>query len=285
MFAQTKREIRVRRESQKEIWPVEADEAQIEQALVNIYVNAWQAMPGGGDLYIETCNVVLDEGRVRPFDGKPGRYVKVSVTDSGIGMDEKTQERIFDPFFTTKEMARGTGLGLSSVYGIVKNHGGVVEVESEEGKGSTFSIFLPASEKEIEERRERLTDEIIEGSETVLLVDDEEMILQVGKEMLEALGYTVIVSEGGKRAVDLFMENQDKIDMVILDMIMPDMGGGEVYDRLKEADPNARVLLSSGYSIDGQAGEILQRGCDGFIQKPFNMEQLCLKVRKVLDKG
>jgi len=283
MFGQTKKEIHVHKKYQKEIWPVEADETQIEQVLVNLYVNSWQAMPDGGNLYVETRNVALDEEQTGPFDMKSGNYVKISVTDTGIGMDRAIQERVFDPFFTTKEMERGTGLGLSSAYGIIKNHGGIIHVDSEEGKGSTFSIYLPASEKEVAVREERLADGILRGVETILLVDDEDIILDVGKQMLKEMGYEVLAARDGKEAVDVYRENRDGIDLVILDMIMPGMSGREAYDRMKENDPSLRVLLSSGYSIDGKAAEILERGCDGFIQKPFNIRELSKKIRGILD--
>jgi len=252
--------------------------------LLNLYVNAWQAMPAGGDLYIQTENVTLDENYTKPFNMEPGRYAKISVTDTGVGMDEATQQRIFDPFFTTKEMGRGTGLVLASVYGIIKNHGGIINVYSEKGEGTTFNIYLPTSEKEGMEEEE-LPEELLKGTETILLVDDEDMIIDVGQGMLKALGYTVLVARGGKEAIELYRANKDNIDMVILDRIMPQIDGGKAYDRMKKINPDIKVLLSSGYSINGQAEEILDRGCDGFIQKPFNMRQFAQKVREILDKN
>ena len=284
MFGRTKKEIKVDTRCQKEIWPVEVDQAQIEQVLLNLYVNAWQAMPNGGDLYVETSNVVLDENYARLFGVSPGNYVKISVTDTGIGMDKATQQRIFDPFFTTKEMVRGTGLGLSSAYGIIKNHGGIIDVYSEKDKGTTFKIYLPASEKEAAIKEEkRLVDEVLKGTETVLLVDDEYMIVDVGEEMLKEMGYTVLVARSGKEAVEVYSKHKAEIDLVVLDMIMPDMGGGDAYDRMKEENPDVKVILSSGYSIDGEATEILERGCNGFIQKPFNMKGLSGRIREVLE--
>ncbi len=187
-------------------------------------------------------------------------------------MDEATQQRIFEPFFTTKEMRRGTGLGLASVYGIIKNHGGIINVYSEKGGGTTFTIYLPASKKGAA-KEEDLHEEILKGKETVLLVDDEDMIIDVGQEILKTLGYKALIARSGKRAIELYEKKQDKIDVVILDMIMPEMGGGVTYDRMREINPDVKVLLSSGYSINGQASEILTRGCNGFIQKPFNMKE------------
>ena len=283
MFGRTKKEITIHRRYEEDIWPAEVDQGQIEQVLLNLYVNAWQAMPGGGDLYLETENVTLKKRHVKPFDLKPGKYVKISMTDTGVGMDEATQQRIFEPFFTTKEMGRGTGLGLASVYGIIKSHDGIITVESKRGEGSTFTIYLPTSEKEVIKDKE-LPEELLKGEETVLLVDDEDMIIDVGEEVLGALGYKVLVARGGKEAIELYKAKKDKIDMVILDMVMPEMGGGETYDRLKEINRNIKVLLSSGYSIEGQATEILERGCNGFIQKPFNMRQLSQRMREILDR-
>jgi two-component system cell cycle sensor histidine kinase/response regulator CckA len=283
MFGRTKREIRIHTKYEKKIWPVEVDRSQIEQVLLNLYVNAWQAMPDGGDLYIETKNVAIDTKYAAPFGVEPGNYSKISVTDTGPGMDTVTQQKIFDPFFTTKEIGRGTGLGLSSAYGVIRNHGGIINVYSEEGKGSTFNIYLPASEKEVTVKKTKPSEGILQGTETVLLVDDEEAILEVGKEMLETMGYTVLLARNGKEAVDVYLRHVGGVDLVVLDIVMPDMSGSEVYDRIREITPQAKVVLSSGYSINEKASEILRRGCDGFIQKPFNMKEFSGKVREILD--
>jgi len=282
MFGRTKKEISVRGTYEKDLWTVEVDRGQVDQVLLNLYVNAWQAMPGGGDLYVETKNVILDEDYVKPFAVAPGRYVKISVTDTGIGMDKATRERIFDPFFTTKEMGRGTGLGLASVYGIIKNHGGFINVYSEKGHGATFNIYLPASEKAVID--EKIPEgEIRKGSETILFIDDEEMIIEIAEELLAQLGYTVLTARSGKEAIEIYGQQRKQIDIVVLDMVMPDMSGAMTFDRLKEISSEVKVLLSSGYSIDGQATEILDRGCNGFIQKPFNLQKLSQKLREILD--
>jgi len=282
MFSRTQKELRIHQKYQENTWTVEVDQGQIEQVLLNLYVNAWQAMPGGGDLYLDTENVTLDKSYIKPFHVEPGRYVKISVSDTGVGMDEATIQRIFEPFFTTKEMGRGTGLGLASAYGIVKNHGGIINVYSEKGEGTTFNIYLPASEKEVIEER-KLPEELVKGEETVLLVDDEDIIIDVGSKMLERLGYKILLARNGKEAAELYWKNKEKIDLVILDMIMPGMSGGETYNHLVRINPNVKVLLSSGYSINEQATEILERGCSGFIQKPFNLETLSQKMREILD--
>ncbi|MBW1690358.1 MAG: PAS domain S-box protein [Deltaproteobacteria bacterium] len=282
-FAAAKREIRVHLELTDDIWGILADQGQIEQVLLNLYVNAIDAMPTGGDLVLKTEKVTHRDMKDKPYQVKPGNYVLITVRDTGVGMDEKIIERIFEPFFTTKGFTKGTGLGLASVYGIVKANGGYIDVKSKKGQGTTFSIYLPASRKKLREEHER-SSEIITGTETILLADDEKMILDVGTQILETMGYTVMVARGGKEALDIYEENIDTIDLVILDMIMPDMGGGEAFDRLKEINPGVKVLLSSGYSIDGKAQEIMARGCGGFIQKPFSVEDLSQKIREILDQ-
>jgi PAS domain S-box-containing protein len=282
MFGRTKKEINIYKDYQKFVWTVEVDQGQIGQVLMNLFVNAWQAMPDGGALSIATANVTLDANYVKPFQVKPGRYVTVSITDTGQGMDEKIKKRIFEPFFTTKEMGRGTGLGLATVYGIVKNHDGFIEVDSKKGEGSTFKVYLPAAKIEVVQEK-RADEKLVRGSENVLLVDDEDLIIDVGERILKRMGYTVLVARSGREAIEIYSEKKSEIEMVILDMIMPDISGGEVYDRLREINQDIKVLLSSGYSLRGQARDILARGCKGFIQKPFNMRELSHKLREVLE--
>jgi len=282
MFGRTKKEIIIHQKRQKDIWTVDVDRGQIEQVLMNLYINAWQAMSGAGEIYLETENITLDDAFVIPYRVDTGRYVKLSVVDTGSGMDETTQQKIFDPFFTTKEVSRGTGLGLASAYGIIRNHGGIIKVRSKVGEGATFTIYLPASEKMVPEEK-ALSEEVKKGKETVLLIDDEDAIVDVGRKLLEALGYKVFVANGGKEAIEIYKKNQGEIDLVVLDMIMPQMGGAETYDHLKEVCPDIKVLLSSGYSIDGLAKTILAKGCDGFIQKPFGIKDLSQKLREILD--
>ncbi|PLX48898.1 MAG: hybrid sensor histidine kinase/response regulator [Desulfobacteraceae bacterium] len=283
-FGKTRKEIVISKDLDEDLFSVKADGSQIEQVLINLFINAADAMPGGGDLFLQTANVTHKEMKGKPYTPKPGKYVMIKVKDNGTGMDQKTITRIFQPFFTTKEMSLGSGLGLASVYGIVKGHGGYIDVESEKGHGSVFSIYIPASEAPIQ-KDPIVSERIVEGDETILLVDDEEMIIDVGGQLLEKLGYTILEAGGGKEAIQIYQENKDNIDMIILDMIMPDMEGSEVYDKIKKIDPEVKVLLSSGYSIDGQATEILKRGCNGFIQKPFNLKSLSNKIREILNKS
>jgi len=302
-FETTRKDIRVHQDLDKDLSGIKADQGQIEQVLLNLYVNAADAMPQGGDLFLHTTNVTHEDMKERPYTPKPGNYALLTVRDTGVGMDKKTMDRIFDPFFTTKGLAKGTGLGLASVYGIIKAHSGYIDVESKKGQarpprlspaerddggqGTTFYIYLPAIEaKGMAQRAEGMEqEEMNPGKETILLVDDEEMILDVGQALLKALGYKVLIAGSGKEALEIYKKNKEKIDLVILDMIMPVTGGGETYDRMKEINPDIKVLLSSGYSIDGQATEILKRGCDGFIQKPFTMKELSQSIREVLEKG
>ena len=281
-FGRTRNEVRIHKRFAEDLGTTLVDRNQIEQVLLNLLVNAWQAMPDGGDLTVATQNRSLSAPEGRRHGIEAGDYVVVEITDTGIGMDAKIRKRIFEPFFSTKSRARGTGLGLASAYGIVKNHGGAITVASEPGQGSTFTVLLPASGRPPEETMQ-ITETAARGSETILLVDDEAMILSVGAELLKHLGYRVLTADSGKAALEKFAANAAAIDLVILDLIMPDVGGRETFERLRSISPNVRVLLSSGYSIDGEASEILDRGCNGFIQKPFNLQQLAQKLRSVLD--
>jgi len=282
-FGRTRKQITIRRELADDLFPIEADSGQIEQVVLNLLVNAADAMPGRGDLFLQTMNVTHKDMTGKLYKPKPGSYVLLKITDTGSGMDKETMERIFDPFFTTKEMGRGTGLGLASAYGIIKGHGGYIDVESKKGKGTTFSIYLPASKKEVH-KAVKTAEEVIEGTGTVLLVDDEQVILEVGQDLLEAMGYRVLIARDGNEAIEVYKKNRDEIEIVVLDMVMPGMGGGEAYDRIKGINPDIKILLSSGFSIDGEPTEILERGCDGFIQKPFKMKELSQAIREVLEK-
>src|SRR4030043_128518 len=280
-FGRTRKNITIHRDLAGNLFACEADQGQIEQVLMNLFVNSADAMPEGGDLFLKTAHVDFEEIKGRGYLPNPGDYILLTVTDTGVGMDSKTIDRIFDPFFTTKEWGRGTGLGLASTYGIVKGHGGYIEVESEKGRGSTFKVYLPASGKPAQQTV-RPSAPISKAIGTVLLVDDEEVILDVSEKVLKVLGYKVLVARSGAEAIEIFKKHQDSIDLVLLDIIMPHMGGGEVYDRLKEISPEVKVLLSSGYSIDGEASKIMARGCNGFIQKPFDIMQLSQSIRAIL---
>jgi two-component system, cell cycle sensor histidine kinase and response regulator CckA len=282
MFGRTKREIVIRRAYQDGVWAVEVDEGQIEQVLLNFYLNAWQAMPGGGTLTITTANRTIDAMCAQQTDLQAGRYVTVRVADTGIGMDEEVRQRIFEPFFSTKGPERGTGLGLASAYSIIANHGGAITVESRKGAGTAFTVFLSATDKPVV-KETAVAGEIMPGDETVLLVDDEEAIRDVGLEILEALGYAPVAAGNGDQALDILRQRSGRIDLAIVDLVMPGMNGGALCDRLREVHPGIKLLLSSGYSLDGETASIMERGCHGFIQKPFAIRELSHKLRQILD--
>jgi CheY-like chemotaxis protein len=277
----TRKDITIYYDLAPDLSPVEADQNQIEQVLMNLYINASDAMTEGGDLFLKTRNTYLEEIAGKPYKTIEGDYVMLKVQDTGTGMDQRTMDRIFDPFFTTKDMGRGTGLGLASVYGIIKGHGGYIDVDSKKDRGTIFTIYLPASGKAIVESSD-VAKKATKGKGTILIVDDEKHVLDTGAKMLKALGYTVLKSESGTEAIDIYKKHKDRIQLVVLDMVMPAMSGGQTFDQIKEINPNACVLLSSGYSIEGKASEILDRGCDGFIQKPYDIEKLSEKIKSIM---
>ncbi len=282
MFGRTKKEIVIHLDLQSEVWSVEADRGQIEQVLLNLYVNAWQAMPSGGELFLKTENIILKKGDRETATVQSGEYVCIMVRDTGMGMDAETLQKIFDPFFTTKQRERGTGLGLASAYGIVRNHGGGILCKSKPNSGTTFSIYLAKSDK-VPVAESGTVVEMQSGSETIMIVDDEDMVIEIGQEMLEHLGYQVVAARGGHDAVALFKDRSDSIDMVILDMVMPEMNGAQTFEALRKISPQLPVLLCSGYSLDGEASEIIASGCNGFIQKPFDIEGLSQRIREILE--
>jgi signal transduction histidine kinase/ActR/RegA family two-component response regulator len=281
MFGRTKKEIRIHYKFQDPSPVAIADLRQIEQVLLNLYINAWQAMPEGGDLYLETSAIELGDTYCQSYAACGGRFAKIAVTDTGVGMDSATCERVFDPFFTTKKKSRGTGLGLASAYGIIKNHNGIITVESQMGVGTTFNVYLPFSHQPVP--KEMSVDaELRKGSGTILLVDDEKLVLDVSKAILEKLGYHVLVADNGVQAIQTVRQGAQKLDLVILDMIMPGLAGGKTFESIREIGPEIPVLLSSGYSRNRQVEEIIRKGANGFIQKPFQVAELSQIVRTVI---
>ncbi|HEX8948421.1 MAG TPA: ATP-binding protein [Dissulfurispiraceae bacterium] len=267
----------------KDLPLVRADATQIQQVIMNLAVNARDAMPDGGTLTIETETLDTED---RSSDNTPlsgSGFVKLSISDTGTGMDTDTQRRIFDPFFTTKETGKGTGLGLYIVHSVVSNHGGYVNLYSEPGKGTRFAIYLPIAKGDTAEDVYRSEDNI-RGSETVLIIDDDIDVRELCRDMLEPLGYTVLSAGNGSDGINLFRQMKDKISVVVLDMIMPKMGGNEVYHALRTIDPALRVVLCSGYSHNGFAGidSLLKRGVKAFIQKPFTRFAIAHAIRKAL---
>jgi PAS domain S-box-containing protein len=268
------------------LWPIRGNQGQLEQVLVNLGTNAKDAMPNGGRLVIKTENIVLDEQYCRQHaEVIPGSYVLMTVSDTGLGMDTETARQIFDPFFTTKEVGKGTGLGLSMVYGVVKSHGGYISCYSEPGVGTTFRIYLPVSgaDSVTESVKRLMTETITGGDETILLVDDEEALRDIGREMLSNLGYRVITADSGETAIQNYRNNDGPIDMVILDVNMPGMGGFQCLRELNQLNPDLPVIIASGYSVDEHQRSMITSGAAGFVAKPFRRLDLLKKVRDVLD--
>ncbi len=268
------------------LWPVKIDPAQTHQLLANLCVNARDAINGVGHVTIETRNVTLDETYCgRHTDIPFGEYVMMAVTDNGCGMDENTRENLFEPFFTTKEVGQGTGLGLSTVYGIVKQNDGYIEVTSELGEGATFNIYLPKTEEDLEGKQISVAETMVEGSETVLVVEDEPSILRLTESVLERLGYTVITTHSPLKAIDLITRYERPIDLLITDVVMPGMNGQELMARIEELVPNVKVLFISGYTADAMAHRGFLANDIHFLQKPFSNKTLAEKVRTVLDQS
>lgn len=262
---------------------VMADHIQIDQVLMNLCTNARDAMPDGGILTIETGLMKLDMDFTAAYDyGRPGTYAVISVSDTGIGIDEKTRGRIFEPFYTTKEVGKGSGLGLSIVYGIIKQHNGYITCFSEPGRGSTFRIYLPISRPEVSAEYPEDLPGIESQSATVLLAEDEQTSRELTKQVLEKFGYNVIEAADGKEALSRFIENRDRIDIIILDVIMPKMNGKEVYERIRKIRPDVKVILTSGYPADFiQKQAIINQGIN-FMAKPLSPAVLVKKVKEEL---
>ncbi|MBZ5720985.1 MAG: PAS domain S-box protein [Acidobacteriia bacterium] len=261
-----------------------ADAGQIEQVIMNLVVNSKDAMPNGGKIIIQTANVSLDDDLRREYSYiRPGPYVMLSISDTGVGMDKETQSRIFEPFFTTKEKGKGTGLGLSTAYGIIKQSGGYVFVHSELGRGTTFRIYLPQADEPAEPLSHvRASQAASGGSETVLLVEDEESVRQLVRETLEAKGYKVLEAEQGHSALEIAAAHQGSIDMLITDVVMPGMSGRELAQRLSGSHPRTKVLYVSGYTEDAIVHQGVLDPGTAFLQKPFTLQALSRKVRDVL---
>lgn len=260
------------------------DPNQIEQVLVNLCLNARDAMPEGGTITIETRNVFLDESFCKTHAlSMPGEYIYLSVTDSGEGMDKYTMEHMYEPFFTTKKPGEGTGLGLSIVYGIIGNHGGQIICYSEQGVGTTFKMYLPVNSMDKDDKALDQENLDMEGSETILLIDDEEPILKIAKGVLEIFGYKTYLATGGREGLELFQRKKDEIDLVVLDLMMPGMDGVECLRELSKHSPRPKVLVASGYAVGESISSVLKLGASGIIRKPFEIKQMLKTVRDVLD--
>ena len=270
----------------KDLKIIHADSGQIEQILLNLALNASHAMPGEGKISIETRNIVLDKDvRTTNRGADRGEYVLLKITDTGHGIEKEVQHRMFEPFFTTKEPGKGTGLGLSMVYSIVKNHHGHIECDSAPGAGTRFNIYFPVStsanvlKDEIPTKKEKLAT----GNETILVIEDDESVLDALKRMLEHFGYSIITASNGERAIDIYLAEQERIDLVILALNMPGMGGRRCLERMLEIKPDLKTIITSGYSSAASVEDINKSGTFVFIEKPYQIEDLLRAIREVVD--
>ena len=263
---------------------INADKTQIEQVIMNLAINARDAMPEGGKLIFDTSNVAIDEGYMKSHLGAvPGSYVLLTVSDTGSGIDKDSVEHIFEPFYTTKERGKGTGLGLAMVYGIVKSHDGYIMCYSEKEKGTTFKAYFPVAETETSELQPE--EEIMDirfGNETILIVDDEENLRKIGKEMLTKFGYKAFTASSGEAALKTYRKRKNEIDLIIMDLIMPGMGGKKCLGKIIKIDPGAKIIIASGYSDDEHTKEIFRLGARGFLRKPYDISQLLKVIRNAL---
>lgn len=278
--------INIHTELEPMLMRVKGDPIQIKQALYNLYINAADAMPDGGNLFLKTSIVTSNELAGHANGSPKKKFVSVLVADTGIGMDQSTLEHLFEPFFTTKEDGKGTGLGLTSAYGIVKGHGGYIDVESTPGKGTRFNMYFPAYRKSVKPvvRARTITikpDIHFRTDGTVLFVDDDQIIREVSARMLETVGFRVKKASNGRQAIDIWKRMGEKIDLVILDLMMPDMNGDEVFKKIKKIDPKVKVLISSGKGCNERVEQMMKHGCLGFIEKPFNIDQLSQKIEEI----
>lgn len=283
MFLRSNSHLRIHEIFEKNLRQTLVDRVQIGQVLLSLYMNAAEAMPEGGDLYLQSENVYLDEAYAQPFSGAPGWYVKVSVTDTGQGLNDESKRRIFEPFFSPYRPIRYEGLGLAAAYGTIKSHKGIINVYSEEGHGTTFNIYLPVLKKESPGKPSKM--KAYTGAETILIVDDDPLTSQVARDILELRGYRVMMAENGKEAIEIYSEYKNRIHLVLLDVIMPDLNGDQVLPALKKQNPAVLVIVTSGYNVNRQISAMLDAGCKDFIQKPFQSQTLLNKVRVALDNG
>jgi CheY-like chemotaxis protein len=268
------------------LWPIKADRSQMEQVIVNLAVNARDAMPTGGSLVIKTKNVILDDqtDEASVFQAAPGEYIMLAVRDTGIGMSQTIQAHIFEPFYTTKERGRGTGLGLATVYGIIQQSGGDIRVYSEVGQGTTFKIYLPRTNKPVTKPPTQQNAVTLQtGSEMILLCEDDEGVRSLVSDILHMQGYTVLEAQDGQIALQLAAKHGDSITLLLTDVVMPSISGKALAEQVTRYQPNLKVLYMSGYNKE----EITHHGVPNpgaaFLQKPFNFTTLIDKVRQVLD--
>ena len=282
-FEKTRKDVHVHTKYEENLWPIEVDSVKIKQVIMNIVVNALHAMPNGGDLHIHTQNVVLERNTLKHLKHKPGKYVKLSILDTGIGMDKATMQRVFEPFFTTKKMGpqKGTGLGLASAYGIIKNHNGFITVQSTKGKGSNFSVFLPGMKARMLEHNEDPKPRAAKR-ETVLTVGDDSAVLDILEQMLKKLGYSVLKANSGLRALEIFKLNLDTICLVILDADIPQAVGSKILSNMKMIDPDVKLMMTGNHLPTQYIEEDITAESGGFLKKPFSLMQLSGSLGEIM---
>jgi two-component system cell cycle sensor histidine kinase/response regulator CckA len=267
---------------------VDIDESKMEQAIMNICVNSLEAMPSGGELTIKTEISSVNNTKKLPKQPQDKKYVRVSVIDTGLGMDSETQQKIFDPFFTTKGKSGGTGLGLAMVYGVINEFGGYIKVESGLGKGTIFSFYLPFSQQKMESQTSKEwkeSSQIPKGNgETILLVDDEEVILKLGKNTLEHLGYNVIIANDGLAAIEMYKKFSNEIALIVLDLLMPNLSGKEVFHQLRQINPDVKIIVSTGYAKEDIFQPLLDSRANGFLEKPYKIQELAEVINHVIER-
>ncbi len=280
-FCKVQKQITINREFDSDLYLIKANSGQIEQMLFNLLIFITNNMIHDGELNITTSNTTSQQMKGKKYDPKAGNYVLLSVIALDKYIEQNILDHIFEPPLVSSMEIKGPNLNLASIYGTVKSYGGYIDVEILDKAGTKFSIYYPASENKIKKIIEK-TEKFQKETGTILLVDDEEAFLEVGQELLEAMGYNVLTAKNGKEALEQYKKNLKKVGLIILDIVMPIMGGGETFDRLKKINPDIKVLLASGYSVDGEATDILNRGCNDFIQKPFKMSDLSKKITEII---
>ncbi len=283
-FGRNRKDIQISEKFSTYVWAVEADTAQLDQAFQNIFSTAAKLSDGQGTLLLKTDNIMLDQSHVSMHGIKSGPYVRISLNVPGAHIDESVRAQLFSPSAVLKDAGQKSGMGLASAYGIIKSHSGIIDVVSDQATGTVFHVYLPASSKTPHKKKqESPTARTSSGNETILLVDDEKVITDVTGAMLSTLGYEVIVASDGEEAVSIYQNRGKHIDLVIMDVVMPGMGGGEAIDLIREINPSVKVILCSGYSMSGAVKAIMDKGVHTFLKKPFKMDDFSHKIREVLE--
>lgn len=280
MFSRNKKNIKIHTTCYKELWQVEVDRVQIGQVFLTLFEYASNAMPKGGNLFLETENINLEDKFIETYKLRHNRFVKIIITDTGKGLDEKELAKVFEPFFKPNELGHERYLDMASAYGVIRSHDGIITVNSEKGFGTIFNLYLPTPQR----KTAGIFQKNKSSGETILLVDDEDFEIEVGRRLLEKLGYSVIIAVNGEDALKKYKNSKNEIALIILDMIMPDMDAEEVYEALQEINPKAKILLASGHSFDERINQLIKKGCSGFITKPFILNSLFEKIAKVLNQ-